>query len=134
MWKLDKLDFRKINTVYVYSLLVLFLIPFFMHILRDTSLNIIIYGLGYGLFYAVIGYPLLILIYVLTSTYCRMLKSRMNTGLAGIFYILSMFGLVYLYVRYFYDFSIERGEIAQATVYCSIVLFLGYLNFDRKST
>lgn len=133
MWKLTQKDFRKFHITYGYSVLVIFFFPLFMALFIYKPSYVLGYGGGYSLVYIILGYPILLVIYFILHAYVNLLKSKFRYSFVILFYILTVFGMLYLYLKWFYNFSIDGKEIANTTVWCSIILFIGYLNLDDQA-
>lgn len=131
MWKLTESEFRKFHLAYLYAVLILIIVPLFIHILVDKSLSTLIHGGGYGILFMLLGYPLILGVYLILHAFVHWLKMKFSKGIGVIIYLLAVFGIVYLYVSFFYNFSMEGEEIAYTTTYFSIILFIGYLNFTE---
>ena len=130
MWKLTKTELIKFHTAYLYFVL-LFTLSVFIHILINISINNIVYRGVYGILFMLLGYPLILGIYFILHAFVHWLKMKFSKGIGVIIYLLAVFGIVYLYVSFFYNFSMEGEEIAYTTTYFSIILFIGYLNFTE---
>lgn len=127
MWKLTKKDWRNFHSAYTY-LVLLFLLSIFMHLINSPSMNNLIFRGGYSLLFLVISYPILLIVFYIQFIYYNFLLMRFRKNNVLLILVLSLFTCVYLFVKIAHGSSFDQEDITSTSVFCSIILFIGYLN------
>ncbi len=131
MWKLNEILIKQVHIIYLYVIIVLFLLPLFLSVLKNPSMNTIIYRGGYSMVFAIIAYPIIWLLVLLLRFLVKSLNRVFRRFLSFLIFMSLLLLIIPVFLEVAYNFTFTNKEISYVVIYSSIYMFIGLvLNYN----